>query len=628
MVYIGKLWVECSLGKPTLTHIQGGGSCKWTNDSQRFLLEHFDIVHNSPSQVYHSALPFCPSSSWLHECYNAELSHEVKVVKGLPTEWGMCSRTISIYDVPFVLTHSREIIAVGLQNGGIIILNEITGYQVAVLSRHTSWVESLAFSSDGTLLVSGGGDTTVNLWDVQTGGVVRAFFGHTHHVLSVSISSDCTIIASGSPDMTIRLWDIQTGECNCVIRQSGKVTCVNFSPLDPQLLLSVSEGGTIRQWGPTGHQVGPEYTGNGVVFCPDGTCFLSWGDRVITVRNSDSRVIVAEFQLDTTNIHCCCFSPDSRLVAAAVGDIIHIWDISSLNPHLIKMFGTYSGRLTSITLSSSLISSSLHGLIKFWQIGALSAGPVIANPNSNSVHCVNTIKLINLQVNHGIAITINSDGVVKIWDIITGHHRQSFRTSAGPSTPQDAQLINGRLITVLWADRRLYIQDTEKGEFKIVTTPGHHDVQRIRLSGDGSRVFCLEEGLICAWSTMTGEVMGEVELGDIRVHSLTVDGSSVWIHSSWPKAETKGWDFGIPGSPPVLLPDVPQHRHRLCFVTFLTDTPPRIRDTVTGKKVLQLPARFSKLFSPQWDGRYLVAGCESEELLILDLNHALPSRDL
>ncbi|KAF9648432.1 hypothetical protein BDM02DRAFT_3115476 [Thelephora ganbajun] len=64
------------------TLIQAGVSCKWINDSQCFLLEHFDTIKNYPSQIYHSALLFYPSSSWLSKCYSTELSHKVKVVKG------------------------------------------------------------------------------------------------------------------------------------------------------------------------------------------------------------------------------------------------------------------------------------------------------------------------------------------------------------------------------------------------------------------------------------------------------------------------------------------------------------------------------------------------------------------
>lgn len=54
------------------------------DDSERLILEHFDVIHDSPSHIYHTALPLCPSSSWLRECYEAELAREVRVVMGLP----------------------------------------------------------------------------------------------------------------------------------------------------------------------------------------------------------------------------------------------------------------------------------------------------------------------------------------------------------------------------------------------------------------------------------------------------------------------------------------------------------------------------------------------------------------
>src|SRR5882757_1974153 len=117
------------------TLVQTGDSCKWTNDGQHLLLEHFDAISKSPSQIYHSALPFTPSSSWLRECYSAELSHEVKVVKGLPAEWRECSRTVSFGNDPMALSYWNNTIAVGLESN-IIILNATTGSQVAALSGH------------------------------------------------------------------------------------------------------------------------------------------------------------------------------------------------------------------------------------------------------------------------------------------------------------------------------------------------------------------------------------------------------------------------------------------------------------------------------------------------------------
>ena len=176
--------------------------CKWADDSQRLILEHFDMISNSPSEIYHSALPFSPSLSWLREYYSLEFSQEVRVVKGLQAKWGICSRTVSL-DGPQALACWKDLVAVGLGSGDIIILDAITGVCMFILSCHTDWVISLAFSLDGIFLISGSNDTTVNLWDIQTGGVIKTFSDHTGWIWSVSISLDCTVIASGSDDHTI-----------------------------------------------------------------------------------------------------------------------------------------------------------------------------------------------------------------------------------------------------------------------------------------------------------------------------------------------------------------------------------------------------------------------------------------
>ena len=110
------------------------------------------------------------------------LSQEVHVVKGLQTEWGMCSRTVSSYDTPQTLACWKDLIAVGYSSGSITILDQITGICMSVLSSHTDGVYSVAFSLDGMFLVSGSDDKTAILWDIQTGGVIKTFHGHTSWV--------------------------------------------------------------------------------------------------------------------------------------------------------------------------------------------------------------------------------------------------------------------------------------------------------------------------------------------------------------------------------------------------------------------------------------------------------------
>ena len=296
---------------------------------------------------------------------------------------------------------------------------------------------------------------TVKLWDIQTGGVVKTFFGHIGPVNSTSISEDHTRIASGSSDNTIHLWDIQTGECYHVIKQQDVVQHVCFSPADPQCLLSKSSR-KIWQWDINGHQTLPAYDGLQVSFSLDGTQFVLCDGAVVTVQNSDSRAIVAEFCIASDSVQHCCFSPDGRHVAVAADSTVYIWDITSSDPHLVGTFIGHTGGITSLVFSSpfSLISVSFDQSIKFWQIGVLLTDSVKTDPKSTPLVSV-PIKSITLLAKDGIAISSNSDGVMRIWNISTGICKASFQTPAEDSCCRDIQLIDGRLIIVWCADKKI-----------------------------------------------------------------------------------------------------------------------------------------------------------------------------
>jgi hypothetical protein len=85
-----------------------------------------------------------------------------------------------------------------------ILLNR--RWEEAVMA-HQEPVLALAWSPDGTRLLTGSGDNTARVWDARTGQPVGAPLEHQGWVLAVAWSPDGTRLLTGSADSTARVWD-------------------------------------------------------------------------------------------------------------------------------------------------------------------------------------------------------------------------------------------------------------------------------------------------------------------------------------------------------------------------------------------------------------------------------------
>lgn len=85
------------------------------------------------------------------------------------------------------------------------LLNNLQGYQRGI------W--SIAFSPDGQTLASGSGDRTMRLWDVSTGNCQQNWQAHQHQVSAVAYFPDGRLLASSSSKGKVKLWQVDTREC-------------------------------------------------------------------------------------------------------------------------------------------------------------------------------------------------------------------------------------------------------------------------------------------------------------------------------------------------------------------------------------------------------------------------------
>ena len=93
--------------------------------------------------------------------------------------------------------------------------------ELMTLKGHTDSVYSVAFSPDGSRIVTGSWDKTAKVWDARSGAEVLTLKGHTDRVGSAAFSPDGSRIVTGSLDGTTKVWDAWSGAEVLTLRHTG-----------------------------------------------------------------------------------------------------------------------------------------------------------------------------------------------------------------------------------------------------------------------------------------------------------------------------------------------------------------------------------------------------------------------
>lgn len=101
-------------------------------------------------------------------------------------------------------------LAAACKDGTVALIDMVTAETMRVFEAHEGGADAVAFSLDGALLVTGGRDNLVRVWDVggDSESPLVTLEGHRKPVLTVAFHPAGSFIASGSGDNSVRLWGV------------------------------------------------------------------------------------------------------------------------------------------------------------------------------------------------------------------------------------------------------------------------------------------------------------------------------------------------------------------------------------------------------------------------------------
>jgi guanine nucleotide-binding protein subunit beta-2-like 1 protein len=262
------------------------------------------------------------------------------------------------------------------------------GFARRALRGHSHFVQDVVISSDGQFALSGSWDSTLRLWDLNSGNTTRRFIGHAKDVLSVAFSVDNRQIVSGSRDRTIKLWNT-LGECKYTIGEPDGhtewVSCVRFSPVTTNpIIVSAGWDKLVKVWNLTNCKLRSDLRGhtgyiNTVTVSPDGSLCASGGKDGVAML-WDLAEGKRLYSLDAGDIiHALTFSPNRYWLCAATQSCIKIWDLESKSivDELRPDFPPVSKKATvpyctSVAWSAdgaTLYTGYTDGQIRVWSVG-------------------------------------------------------------------------------------------------------------------------------------------------------------------------------------------------------------------------------------------------------------------
>ena len=395
------------------------------------------------------------------------------------------------------------------------LLRIITGHQGSVLA--------VAVSADGRRAVSGGGDGTVRVWDLDTGTAMRALTGHDRAVGAVAVSPDGRRAVSGGDDGTVRVWDLDTGKTvRTLTGHRGPVFAAAVSA-DGHRAVSGGEDGTVRVWDlDTGTAMraltGHDRAVGAVAVSPDGRRAVSGGsDGIVRVWDLDTGTTMHVLTGHDSRVRAVAISADGRTAVSGGSDgTVRAWDLdTAAATHALT---GHDGPVRAVAISANgrrAVSGGNDGTIRAWDLDAGTTAQALTGHDG-------PVLAVAISADGQTAVSGGSDGTVRAWDLDTAAATHALTGHDGPVRAV-AISANGRRAVSGGDDGTIRAWDLDTGTTAQALTGHDGPVRAVAISADGRRaVSGGDDGTIRAWDLDTGTTAQALTGHDGRVRAVAI----------------------------------------------------------------------------------------------------------
>ncbi len=242
-------------------------------------------------------------------------------------------------------------------------------------TAHTSWVNAVAFSQDGQILITGGQDGDVILWDTNTGKEIRQLPRLAGRIVSLAVTTSVDpnrdTLFVGSADETLTLWDLASGDTiQSFERYTSPLTNMAVANTSPFAVTGYADG-SLFLWDLNNPQPIRKIEVNGdpvdgLAISANGSFIISGQGLLLLKIDSQSGAVVDQYNAGHTWGEVL-ISPDDKYIFSLVPGIFQ-WDINNWRQ---QNYIADADDPTSFSISQDGrlgISGHQNGTLRLWNL--------------------------------------------------------------------------------------------------------------------------------------------------------------------------------------------------------------------------------------------------------------------